>query len=379
MRPHRIGVLASGAFILLATLSACREERLLPPIEAWLHCDECIDGERAAVRALGDPTVPQLARALLDGPPTRKRRIVRRQAVGAHSRSGVGTISASAYAAQMVDNYVAKYQKRAAVSLGDIRTPRAKSALDEALQPARRSQYRADVWRTIQSARMAIDATPFAGKFERPMVAFGDTAFLLAPPARPFTRNDIVTFDDKTFPPANLLLSQQPDRLGFAAVGGSGAHLIAVRNIRRGTTEVASFIITSIADANDRATRNCPDRGCEVSRSPIIPAAALPYQTFLSLWSEPPHKDSLDMFRFPSASSPLRVTAQLDWIGPGNLDLLWRHCSQFTPVGNSDGATTANPERSSVDIPAGECWLLLVAQNSRLPEPTFARLRVKSP
>lgn len=375
MRANGIGMRAVSAFVLIIALAGCREERLSPPIEAWLYCDECIDGERTAVRALGDGAVPQLAQALLEGPPARNRDVVRQSAVAAHSRAGVGTLSGSDYAAQVVDNYVAKYQKRAAISLGDIRTPRAKSALDEALQPGRRPQYRADVWRTIQSARMAVDATPFGGRFERPMVDFGDTAFLVAPPARPFTASDMVAFDHKIFPPADLLLSRTADRLGFAAVGESGSHLIAVRTVGRGTTEVASFIIRSIADANDRAMQNCSDRACEVSRSPIIPAAALPYKSFLSLWSNPPQRDSLDMFRF-APSSPLHVTAQLDWPGPANLDLLWRTCAQFTPVGNSDGATTANPEKTSVDIPAGGCWLLLVVLKSRLPELTFAQLRV---
>jgi len=375
MRANETGMRALSAFMLVVALAGCREERLLPPIEAWLYCDDCIEGERRAVSALRDGAVPQLARALLDGPPAEKREVVRQSAVGAHSRAGVGTPSAQ-YAAEIVDNYVAKYQKRAAVSLGDIRTPRAKGVLDEALQPARRAQYRADVWRTIQSARMAIDATPFGGKFERSIVSFGDTAFLLAPRARPFTISDMVAFDHKIFPPADLFLSRQADRLGFAAVGASGSHLIALRNIRMGTSEVASFIIRSIADANDRAMENCSDRACEVSRSPRIPAAAIPYRSFLSLWSTPPQRDSLDMFRF-EPSSPLRVNAQLDWNGPGNLDLVWRSCSQFTTVGNGDGATPAKkPEKTSVDIPAGECWLLLVALKSRLPEPTFAQLRL---
>jgi hypothetical protein len=365
--------------LLLAAIAACRDERLSRPIEAWLLCDECVDGERAAVRALGDQAVPELARALLDGPPEVSRDVVRHQSITAHSRAGVGTLSGNQYATQMVDNYVAKYQERAAVSLGDIRTASAKSALDQALQLPRRSRYRADVWRAIRAARMAIDATSFGGKFDRSVLDFGDTAFLLAPPARPFTRNDMVTFDDMAFPPGDLFLSQRSDRLGFAAAGAPGSHLIAVRTLGTGRTEVASFFITSITDGNDRATRNCPDRACEISRSPIIAGAALPYNSFLSLRSMPPRPDSVDMFRF-MPSSLLRVSAELDWSGPGDLDLLWRSCGQFTPVGNSDGATTTKkPERTSVDIPGGACWLLLVTLKTRLPEPTFAHLRVKSP
>jgi hypothetical protein len=365
-------------FILLAVLSACEEE-LLPQISAWLHCDECIDGERAAVRALGERAVPQLARALLEGPPADRRDVIRQQAISAHSKAGVANLSASQYSAQLVDNFVARYQERAAVSLADIATPQARSALDQALQPPRSAQYRADVLRKIRLARATINATPFGGRFERQLVDFGDTAFLLAPPGGPFATGDIVAVDDSVFPAADLILSDQPMRRGIAAVGAAGSHLISVKRFGSSITEVVGLTITSIADANDRAMQQCADRACEVSRAPIIPAAALPYKAFLSLWSKPPHRDSLDMFRFmPSSSLP--VTAELDWRGGGNLDLSWQRCSTPTSVGNLNGATAATrPERTSVVIPGGECWLLLVALNSRLPGPTAARLHLKSP
>jgi hypothetical protein len=376
MRANGAGVRASLAFILLATLGACGEETLLPPIQGWLHCDECIDGERAAVRALGESAVPQLKRALLEGPPARDREVVRQEAVAAHSRAGVGTLTASQYAAHAVDNYVATYHERAALGLGDIGTVSARMALDEALQPPRSSQYRADVLRKIRFARMAIGATPFGGRFERSMVNFGDTAFLLAPPARPFTATDVVTLDDTL--PADLILSRQPGRVGFAAVGALGSHMVVVRRVGAPISEIAGFAIVSLADPNDRMMNHCADLACEISASPVIPAGALPHQSFLSLWSPPPRRDSLDLFRF-MPSSPLQLTAEVDWSGPANLDLNWRRCSPPTPVGNSDGATAAKPERTSVTIPGGDCWLLFVAQKSVLPEPTFAHLRLTSP
>jgi hypothetical protein len=352
----------------------------LPAVEAWLNCDECTDGELAAVRTLGETAVPQLAKALLDGPSPESREVIRQQAMAAYSRSGVRSPSGRKYVTQLVDNYVANHQERAAVALGEIRTPRAIAALDEALLPSRRSQYRPNVLRAIRFARTAIGATPFGGRFERPVVAFGDTAFLLAPPGRPFAKNDVVILDDSVFLPSVLQLSRVPHRIGFAAVGGGGSHMVVVS--RSGSpqpkTEVIGLTIASIADANDRAMQGCATRACEVSRSPIIPAAALPYRTFLSLWTAPPYRDSIDLFRFMPAV-PLRVTARVDWSGPGNVDLVWRRCPQLTPVGNSSGATASKPESTSESIPAGECWLLLVALNSRLAEPTFAHLQLSSP
>jgi hypothetical protein len=362
--------------LLMTALSGCGDDSLLKPVEAWLNCDECINGERAAVRALGETAVPQLVRALLEGPPAAHRELIRQQGLAMYSKGGLDSLSANRYSTQLVDNYVANYQARAAVSLGDIRTVRAISALDDALRPPRSLQYRSDVLRNIRFARTAIDATPFGGRFARRMVDFGDTAFLLAPPARPFAATDVVALDDTTFSPADVLISRQPSRVAFTAVGLPGSHMVEVRSLGAGTIEIAELVITTIADANDRVMQKCPDRACEVTRSPIIPAAALPYKSFLSLWSA--DRDSFDMFRF-IPTSPLTVTAQLDWSGPANLDLLWRRCTPFTPVGNTDGATAAKPERTTETIPAGECWLLFVALGSQLPQPTLARIRVTSP
>ena len=366
----------AGLLLLVIGLTACQENKLSPPVEGWLHCDECTDGERAAVRALGEQAVPELARALLDGPPASNREVVRQEAVRAHSRAGVGTLSASEYATQMVSNYVAKYQGRAAVALGDIGTSSARSALDAALQPPHSAQYRADVLQKIKLARTAIGATPFGGRFERRMVQFADTAFLLAPPAQPFATNDVIALDDSA--PAELVLTRQPGRVGFAAVGMAGPHLVSVRRAGTSTTEVTDLTILSNSDATDRAVKGCATLACEVSASPILPAGAQPVQTFLSLWSSPPHRDSLDIFRFLSPTSH-QVTARLEWTGAANLDLLWRTCSNLTPVGNTDGATAAKPEQTTVTIPGTVCWALFVVQKSQLPEPTLASLRVTSP
>lgn len=369
-----------GLVFLLAALIGCLASNTeeTRTINAWLNCDECIGGERAAVRALGQRAVLPLSFALLYGPPNENREAIRKQSLKTHATGGVGGLYANVYAAQMVDNFVANYQERAAIALGNIGGQQAKDALDAALQPNKLPQYRADVANAIRFARAAIDAVPYQGRFQQRSVSFGDTAFLLATPAEPFTGDELATIEGAPFPDSDIVLLRQATRLGIAAVAGPGSHLVAVRNLGTANrTRTTGLTISTVADANDRVMRDCPDRACDVMRAPIIPQAALPYTTFLSLWAAPPQRDTIDMIRFMPGAA-LTITAELNWSDSSNLDLLWRRCD-LTPIGNSDGATTHKPEHTTETIPAGQCWVLMVFLVSRGPEPVYAQLRVKTP
>ena len=57
---------------------------------------------------------------------------------------------------------------------------------------------------------------------------------------------------------------------------------------------------------------------------------------------------------------PDTITVQLDWLSGADNDILWCNatCSAF--VGNFDGASTSNPETSTVIIPAGAHWNLWI-------------------
>ena len=61
-----------------------------------------------------------------------------------------------------------------------------------------------------------------------------------------------------------------------------------------------------------------------------------------------------------SLGRPDTITVQLDWLSGADNDILWCNatCSGF--VGNFDGATTSNPEKSTVIIPAGAHWNLWI-------------------
>lgn len=78
-----------------------------------------------------------------------------------------------------------------------------------------------------------------------------------------------------------------------------------------------------------------------------------------------------------SLARPDTITVRLDWFNASDQDILWCNaaCSAF--VGNFNGATGANPENSTVIIPAGTTWNLWI----NLFDPvgaasTLARVRV---
>src|SRR5512134_3649634 len=55
-------------------------------IVAWLECDECSEGELAAVVKLGQAAVPSLAANLRDGPSPARREQLRRHLEESHAR-----------------------------------------------------------------------------------------------------------------------------------------------------------------------------------------------------------------------------------------------------------------------------------------------------
>lgn len=126
-------------------------------IDAWLLCDECVDAERQESAALENGAVPRLAGALY-GPSTQRLYTMRQKFNDAYDLAGGSdVVSRYEYVGLFLDNYRASYQKRAAVSLGDIGTPRAVRELQKALDrnAAREIAYRDDV---LQEIRAALDA-----------------------------------------------------------------------------------------------------------------------------------------------------------------------------------------------------------------------------
>lgn len=140
------------ALALLVALAGCNPLRHAEEesLRGWLLCDECVDGELDSVLALGPRSHKSLQRFLRHGPPGDRRRNIRLQAEGMYDRAEPGGIGREAYVDGIVQNYVASYQKRAAIALDSLGTPRAHTILINALQ--RDPGYREDVRRVLGEA-----------------------------------------------------------------------------------------------------------------------------------------------------------------------------------------------------------------------------------
>lgn len=73
-----------------------------------------------------------------------------------------------------------------------------------------------------------------------------------------------------------------------------------------------------------------------------------------------PGDDCDDFFTITNAGAvPDTMTVRLDWFDTAaDVDILWRNAGNTAFVGNFNGATGANPESSTVVVPAGTTWRL---------------------
>jgi len=131
----------------LALAASIAQAQSPPPrtITRWLLCEECTEGELDSVLVLGDSAIDPLA-AALQGPPKEGIENMRRQIEAMYNRTPGISRDKAQYVSYYLANYTALYQRRAAVGLDSINTPRADSVLTDALH---RGGYRADVTRVI--------------------------------------------------------------------------------------------------------------------------------------------------------------------------------------------------------------------------------------
>ena len=90
-----------------------------------------------------------------------------------------------------------------------------------------------------------------------------------------------------------------------------------------------------------------------------------------------PGDDCDDFFTITNAGAvPDTMTVQLDWFDAADADILWRNAGNTAFVGNFSGATGANPEASTVAVPAGTTWRLWINLFAPGGPSTLVRVRV---
>jgi len=118
-------------------------------VMAWLDCEECSDGELAAVVKLGDAAVPSLVASLRGGLSPARREQLRRHLEESYTRlQNKSRASADAYVQRYTENLVALHRMRAADALSIIGSPAARQALES----AQAEPYRDDVKQSIKAA-----------------------------------------------------------------------------------------------------------------------------------------------------------------------------------------------------------------------------------
>ena len=353
-------------------------------LHSWLTCDECVNGERSAVAAIGPKAVAMLDSALI-GPSRGRQAIMRAKGEDSFRFAQIAGQRSIDYTDARVANYVATYQKRAAVSLGDIGDKRAREALDRAIAESSIRHYRPDVLRVITFVRSTAWLPRFSGTIAPTRVAFGRVVSVVAPTGAQFNQTTRAGIADSPFPQNQVPFRRTPDTLQFLALADVGYHAVVVTNVT-GTTDsaVAPLFVNSIRDRNDSLTAGCADsNGACVTGSaqPAAPSHVVPFLTFLTLQRASNPRDTVDFFKLEPAVATT-YTARLDWYGAANLDLFWRMCNTLSSIGNTNGATQANPETTTVAMPAGSCWILQVTMapgGANGNGPAFARLQVSTP
>lgn len=307
-----------------ATTAACRLSKAeYQTVDAWLLCDECPDSLRAAVKALGGKAVHTLDRALAS-PSAGRLANKKAQFQYVYSTLRSPAVSESAYVADLLSNYVATYQRRAALSLGDIRTPAAFAALQRANDSAAARNYRGDVVRTIKVvltlASAAADSTlAFAGGVHPATPQFGDTVRVLSGQGLSWNGDEGVILNGSPFADSLVVVRWGADSLAFVAAGILGDYGVSVSRLGPNNNMTQVF---PLAIRPPGYTSHPP------FTAPNVTSDTLPQtRRYLLLPSRP--GDSSDFFRFqPSTTRTYTATVTVSGLIPPTLR--WYNCAGVT-------------------------------------------------
>ena len=385
-------IIALGAFVM--GLSCRLSNAEYATIDAWLLCDECVRHEREAVRAIGEAAVHTLDQALVGPSPGRQANKVA-QFRQMYRMAPSPDVPESTYVRELLSNYVAKYQYRAAVSLGDIGGRRALAALQHALDSAAAREYRPDVARALDvilalasGPRLSGPATGFIGTTTP---RFGDTVHIVRRAGQSWTGNETVTLHGSPFGDSVLVRRWSQDSLAFLAIGPLQDYAVSLAwfGPPTGREVIPLRIVPPGYGSHTPAT------------APLITPDSVEGTRYMLLPSRP--GDTPDFFRLePTATVP--VTAAVTTSGSTPASLRWYTCppptlltppiaivnvigsvldergepvvgAQVTPVGMAMSTTTNNIGRFMLSgVPASPLPRLRAAKIGFRPSITTVQL-----
>ena len=309
LRVFHIAVLASIALLFQACQPSASEYATL---DGWLLCDDCRNGERAAVHAIGGKLVHTLDQALIGPSPGR---VANKEAQfrQMYRTLPAPSVSESDYVAELRGNYIARYQQRAALSLGDIGDSRAVAALRRARDAARARGYRSDVVTVIATVLALRESRPFAGTVAPQTPRFADTVRVAQGGGLAWDGDESVTLNGTPFADS-LEVGHWTDSLAFVAAALPGNYALSIHRLGSGavTQVVPLQIIAPPYQSHDPAT------------APVLTALPLPQTRYLALPSSP--ADSGDFFKLEAAGNR-PFTARITAAGANTLSLRWLVCA----------------------------------------------------
>jgi len=143
-------------------MTAAESAQAVQALTTWLECEECQDGELAAVTRYGQTVVPSLIAVLDGGPSPASREQMRRQLEVRYDelaeraqRNPNARLASSKdqFIALYLGNFDAQYRVRAAQALAAIGGQRSRGALEAALGKAQRGDVDSEIRRLLRTMK----------------------------------------------------------------------------------------------------------------------------------------------------------------------------------------------------------------------------------
>jgi hypothetical protein len=338
-----LGVAACGSSPQVqwgSNLSATERQTLAD----WLFCVDCppTGNARAAAAALGDKAIDALS-AVLVGPPDAWRATMKARYVRMARRIGRAADS-TRIAADYLAEFDAAAQRRSALSLGDIGTPRADSVLRAAIADADARGYRRDVVRALHEGLLTSTAARYDGSFSTGTPRFLDTVRLRRGTLA-WDGDESVSLHGAPFPDDLVVRRWNNDSLAFVAAGQTGRYAISVTNIGVANTEQWDTVVV----------RSFPAAPWTTPRD--IVGASFPLTIHQSLARITTPKDTIHSYRFRPPAD-LTITASVAWTGPSTIATTWEDCADRSFPGTP--MTVSGVVVDQAGVPLGGSQVALV-------------------
>jgi hypothetical protein len=205
--------------------------------------------------------------------------------------------------------------------------------------------------------------TSFQGTVSSASLDFGDTVVVKPGATLPWDGDESVSFNGV---PSSYLLDANPDSIAEIVPRlPTGPTDLLVLN--QGTEQRIDVLDVTIASSFTAIGLD------QLASAPDISGGPFAKTFFIELDND--HRDHF-LTVAPAADLPLTVT--LDWQTDADLDIYWTGEDGQNYVGNLDGATLVNPERTSFTVPGGETYRLRFSKFGNDP-PSLARVTITSP